>query len=752
MDLNLPQSDAISSQIQVQVENIKFHNDENGWTVFSARDSHSDLSVTITGTFPHISEGEIFECHGHWVAHKDFGQQFKSIHATTIRPETRRSMIKFLHLAIFKGIRGLGEKAAERIVKHFGMSTFEILDEEPERLKEVKSISSKFIDKIVDAWDEHRNSADAIMFLTNHGVTMGIAQKIVKRYANQTIKIINEAPYRLAIEIRGVGFKTADQMATSLGIPKDSIQRIKACIIHVLKQAEDNGHCYLPNQDLCKELTELLELNLDVLIDKLPEAVNELNEDGSIVTDQHEQDGEQVSLHYTRDLYEAELNVAQKLSDLINSPFNGKDPTNKGIQTRIDSWLEKYSGHTGTTLSEEQLSGVKEAVMSKVFVLTGGPGVGKTTTSNTIIRLFMAMGKDVALAAPTGRAAQRMTEVSGIEAKTIHRLLEWNPNENSFLRNEYNTIKKDIVIVDETSMLDVRLATALFSAIAPTSQLILIGDVDQLPSVGPGSVLRDLIDSTVIPYRKLDKVFRQAATSKIISTAHAINVGKTPEFENDIASDCRFIECDSPTEIKSIIQDLISNKLPEAGWDPLKDIQILTPMNRGDLGNEIINEEIQELLNPAKRGTKEYKRKNISLRSEDKVIQVVNDYELAVFNGDIGFVQATNTSKAKVIVGYGERSVSYDSEQAMDLKLAYSITIHKSQGSEFPVVIIPCSMSHYVMLQRNLFYTGLTRAKKLAIFVGTKKALGHAVRNQASLLRMTNLTKLLKEKISKSED
>jgi exodeoxyribonuclease V alpha subunit len=700
--------------------------------------------VTVTGTFAQVSAGELFECHGSWVSHKDFGRQFKSVHASPVKPETRRSLIKFLHLAIFKDIRGLGEKAAERVVKHFGLSTFEVMDETPERLTEVKGLASKYIDPITDAWDDHRNNADAIMFMTSHGLSMGVAQKIVKRYSNQTIKIINEDPYRLAMEVRGVGFKTADVMASSLGIPKDSLQRIKAGLIHVLKQAEDNGHCYLPNDQLCKELNDLLEVSLDTLLEKLPEGLQELNDNGIVVSiSQEDEEKETVSLHFSADLYEAEQTVSERISDLVNSPFTGKSPSDKGIQTRMDIWIEKYSTQTGTTLSEDQLLGVKEAAESKVFVLTGGPGVGKTTTSNTIIRLLMAMGKDVALAAPTGRAAQRMTEVSGIEAKTIHRLLEWNPNENTFLRNEYNTIKKDVIIVDETSMLDIRLAAALFSAVSPTSQIILIGDVDQLPSVGPGSVLRDFIESGVIPFRKLDKVFRQAATSKIISAAHRINQGQSPDFDNSIESDCRFIDCDSPKEIKSIINDLISTKLPEAGWDPTKDIQILTPMNRGDLGNEIINEEVQELLNPHTSKSEEYKRKNSVIRNGDKVIQVVNDYELAVFNGDIGFVNQTNTSKAKVIVSYGDRNVSYDSEQAFDLKLAYSITIHKSQGSEFPVVIIPCSMSHYVMLQRNLFYTGLTRAKKLAIFVGSKKALQQASRNLASLQRLTNLKYLL---------
>lgn len=744
-DLKLSRSSDISAQIQVQVENIKFHNPDNGWTIFSARDSHSDLSVTVTGTFPVVSPGELYECHGSWVSHKDFGHQFKSQHALTLRPETKRALVKYLHLAIFKDIRGIGEKAAEKIVKHFGTSTPDVIDESPERLNEIKGLSKKHISLIIDAWDEHRNNAESIMFLTEHGITMSIAQKIVKYYGSQAIKTINENPYQLAMDIRGVGFKTADKMAISLGLPKDSTDRLKACTIHVLKQAEDNGHCHLTNQTLCEEMLEMLGITTELLLQKLGDAIQQLNDAGHIVTEKFRVGDDEVSCHFSRDIYEAEKNVVYRVEQMLSAHFSGRSPTDKGIKDRIDAWLEKYSRSSGTSLSPDQLSAVGDAAQNKIYVLTGGPGVGKTTTSNAIIRLLAAMGKDVALAAPTGRAAQRMTEVSGIEAKTIHRLLEWNPNENSFLRNENNTIKKDVIIVDESSMLDIRLASSLLSAIASTSQLILIGDVDQLPSVGPGSVLRDFIDSGTVPYKKLSKVFRQAASSKIISAAHAINTGEIPDFENDISSDCRFIECSGSTEIKTVIKDLVANKLPEAGWNPLRDIQILTPMNKGELGNETINLELQALLNPETPNIKPYKKGNILLRPEDKVIQSVNDYELSVFNGDIGYVRHTNTSAAKVVVEYGERNVNYSSEQANDLKLAYSITIHKSQGSEFPVVIIPCSMSHYVMLQRNLFYTGLTRAKKLAIFVGQAKAIGMAARTQTSLKRLTMLKSLLSQ-------
>ena len=407
---------------------------------------------------------------------------------------------------------------------------------------------------------------------------------------------------------------------------------------------------------------------------------------------------------------------------------------------RVHDWLSRYLEATKSQLSETQKQAVVKAVSHRVFILTGGPGVGKTTTANTIIKLLLAMGKSIQLAAPTGRAAQRLSEVSGETAKTIHRLLEWNPAEGGFLRDSDNPILCDAIVIDEASMLDVRLFHSLIKAVSPRSQIILIGDVDQLPSVGAGNVLRDLINSDRIPYTMLKEVFRQAATSKIISTAHDINMGKTPEFVSDEISDCQFIEVENPYEIKEAIKDLMNHHLPEKGhYDPVRDVQILTPMNKGELGTEILNQELQELLNPASENTQELKRDTIVFRSGDKVIQSANNYDLNVYNGDIGIVQHAGVQGGKIIISFGERLVTYEKEDSFDLKHAYAITIHKSQGSEFPVVIIPVCMQHYLMLQRNLIYTALTRAKRLAIFVGTRSALDQAVRTQTSLKRQTKL-------------
>lgn len=742
-----PAKSEIASQIQFQVESIKFHNEENGWTVLSARDSHTDLSVTVTGSFPPISPGEIYEGHGEWVSHKEFGRQFKAASIIAVKPETRGATIKFLHLALFKDIKGLGKKTAEKIVKHFGLSVLEILDESPERLREIKGLSSKHIDAIVDAWDEHSNSSEVVIFLSSKGIALGTAQKIIKFYGSETKKIIKSNPYRLAFDISGVGFKTADLIALSEGLAPDSVERFKACAVHILSEQEDNGHSYQTLTQLKSGVFEYLKLQPSAALEKtLTLGLEQLHDNEYVelytLKGKELKTAEDPHICMNYDLFESESYIKNRIEQLMDEPFKGRDPTCAETQQRIESWLDKFCSQSGLELSEDQNRAVIEAAKSKLFVLTGGPGVGKTTTSNTIIRLLIAMGKAVCLAAPTGRAAQRMTEITGMESKTIHRLLEWNPNENSFMRNEHNPVTADVIIIDESSMIDVRLASALLAAIPLSAQVIFIGDVDQLPSVGPGSFLRDLIESGVVPFVKLDKVFRQAASSLIISSAHHINSGRPPEVNNTLNSDFRFIEAESTADILFIIKDLVQNKLPQAGWDPVHDIQILTPMNKGDIGAEALNSEIQKLLNPPSEELPKAKTK-LFFREKDKVIQNVNNYELSVFNGDIGTVSHTNTSRAKAIVSFGHRKVSYGSENIKDLKLAYAITIHKSQGSEFPVVIIPCSKSHYVMLQRNLFYTGLTRAKKLAIFVGQMSAVRIAAQNTASLSRQTLLSHIL---------
>lgn len=736
----------LSSQIQIQVEDVRFYNEDNGFSVFKARNVHNDRLVTVTGNFPPLSQGEMFELQGTWSEHKEFGAQFKTEAATAIKPSTKSAIKRFVQFILFKDIKGLGEKAADRVVAHFGTTLFDVLEEEPELIANVKGISLKHVDILSETWRHHRQNIDAMLFLNSHSISMSLAQKIVKKYGANTQKIIEENPYRLAIEMSGVGFKTADAMARALGLPTDSPKRIEAAILHALVQAEDSGHCYISNSQLCTQLLLLLELPEESLAIHLGSCIQNLNDQRHMVTEQLAigKEGLQ-SFHYSLDIYEAEQYVAENVCRLMKADFGGFDPSRADIEHRILTWLDKFKDTSGTLLSEEQLNAVRLAVSSKVFVLTGGPGVGKTTTANTIIRLLKAMGKTILLGAPTGRAAQRLSEVSGLSAKTIHRLLEWNPSEGGFVKNDQNPLTADVLIVDESSMIDIRLADHLLRALPDRTQLIFIGDVDQLPSVGPGSVLGDLIESGVIPFVKLDKIFRQAQQSKIIQSAHAINRGDLPHFDNDAQSDCRFFDADSAERIKAIIKSLASEELKKFGWDPVRDIQILTPMNKGELGNDQLNLELQELLNPQNGDKAHYKKRAISFRPGDKVIQVVNNYELSVFNGDIGFVRHLNSGGAKLIVEFGERLVPYNDDHAGDLRLAYAITIHKSQGSEFPVVIIPCSMSHFVMLQRNLFYTGLTRARKLALFVGTKAALSMAAKQQQAKSRQTRLKVILKE-------
>lgn len=710
------------SQFRAEIERVSYRNEENGWTVLRARNVEDQSLITATGHFAAVQAGQEFELFGSWSRHPTYGLQFKIDRIVPVRPTTAAAIEKYLASGLLKGI---GPKTAERIVEHFGDKTLDVLDQTPARLLEVGSIGRKKAEAILASWDVQRGESDVLMFLNAHGISPLFAARIRKTYGPDAIKIVSADPYRLATDIQGIGFLSADKIARSVGIALDSAERIRAAVVYQLQQAEDRGHCYVTTPQLLKMLVDSLGLQEDQVTGRLADALTALNSIGAIVT---EPQG-----HFRADLLIAELNVAQRAKELLTIPLATD-------HERVQGWIDKYTEVAGTPLSEEQLDAVKKAVSSRVFILTGGPGVGKTTTANAVIRLLKAMGRSVALAAPTGRAAQRLTEVAAAPAKTIHRLLEWVPRMATFARDENNPLTVDAVIIDEASMLDIRLADALIRAVGKNAQLILIGDIDQLPSVGPGNVLRDLIDSGMVPFTRLSRIFRQASFSRIIRTAHAINGGVAPEFDDDPASDCRFVIADSADSVKTEMEALLTGELKTRyGFDPAQDVQILTPMNRGDLGTQALNEELQTLLNPAKPGLLEFKRGSLQLRAGDKVIQGVNNYDLGVFNGDIGFVQNTNLPGGKLIVAFGDRAVTYEDEAILDLKLAYAITIHKSQGSEFPAVLIPCSMQHFVMLQRNLIYTALTRARKLAIFIGSRKALSFAVHNQTSLKRQTSL-------------
>ncbi len=726
-----------NQEFRAEVERVTFKNDDSGYGIIRLKAPDCNQLITATGPLAGVNPGESLQLFGIWVKHPQYGRQFKVDRAVSLRPNSLEGIRKYLSSGL---IKGLGEKTAERIVQEFGLRTFEILDDNPDRLCEVKNLGRKKVNGIISAWRENQSTHEIMMFLSQQGIHAGTAAKILKLYGSHTVDIVSANPYRLAAEIRGIGFAIADRIARRLGIAPDSTHRIQAAITHLLSLGEERGHCYLTLTQLETELHKLLEIESENLLSRLADCLSDLKQQGIIVEQSvHDPEIGKTTIYYNAELYYAEMSVSNQIGARLLKPMH--------IDTeRTRMWLERYADASGVSLSEQQFAAVVKAASNRIFVLTGGPGVGKTTTANTIIRLLKAMGKGVALCAPTGRAAQRLSEVAAIPAKTIHRLLEWTPGENAFARNENNPLPAQAIVVDETSMLDIRLADALLRAVATDAQIIFIGDADQLPSVGPGSVLRDLLESTRVPYTRLSEIFRQAQTSLIIQAAHAINRGHVPEFGTGAQADCQFIQAESTQDVLTIVRDLFANKIGQNfGFDAKHDAQILTPMNRGDLGTQSLNEMLQDLLNPRTAQQSEIKARESTLRQGDKVIQCANNYDLGVFNGDIGFVRGAGVEGGKVVVQFGERLVTYDGENWGDLKLAYAITIHKSQGSEFPVVVIPLTMSHYMMLQRNLVYTGLTRAKKLAIFVGTQRALQHAIRNNVSIQRQSMLLERIRQ-------
>jgi exodeoxyribonuclease V alpha subunit len=718
--------------LQGELQKISYQNQENGWSVVRLRLESDDRMITATGQFGRISVGESYQMWGSWVENQKYGRQFKVSRYTASHPASVSGILRYLKSGL---IRGIGEVTAKRIVDHFGLRTLHVLDHDPERLMEVENIGTKKKKQIIASWNERKRHRDTEMFLTELGISPNFINRIIQSYGDDTRKVVEEDPYRLARDIDGIGFLSADEIALKMGLAPDSPPRISAAILFQIEQAEEEGHCYQNRLQIAEGLSRLLRLPQPRIDELMEDALDTLIEESSLVFDESIlDDGATLDIYYLARTFQAESRVAEKLSDLLRNHLHMGDQ-----MERIDRWLHSYSSMSGASFSDEQLDAVRKAVSNRVFVLTGGPGVGKTTTANAIIRLLIKMNKSVALAAPTGRAAQRLSEVAAIGAKTIHRLLEWSATEHCFLRDEVTPLEAQVIIIDEASMLDVHLAASLMRAIKDDAQVIFIGDVDQLPSVGPGNVLRDMIESGVVPFTKLSRIFRQAAGSHIVQMAHAINRGETPVFPEG-PSDCQFLTINDPEAVKEAIKELLGKTLPEkTPFNVMRDVQVLTPMNKGPLGTGVLNEELQNLLNPVQKFGEKLETETTSFRPGDKVIQTVNNYELNVFNGDIGFIEHAGFDGGQVLVNFGDRKVTYTKDQIYDLKLAYAITIHKSQGSEFPVVIIPVSMQHFIMLQRNLIYTALTRARRLAILVGTPSALTQAVRTQTSLKRQTQL-------------
>ncbi len=725
-------------KIECVVEVITFRNEDNGYSVLKCRKGKSKERITVVGCMTEPSLGSLIEFGGKWVMHPKFGMQFNFESFEEKLPTTPEGMKKYLA----GKIKGIGETFAERIVEQFGKKTFDILDKKINKLLEVKGMTEKRLKLIQESWDSNREINKIMAFLQSYGATTALATKIYNYYGADSVKVLKENPYKLADEIWGVGFKTADIMAAKLGFTKENYDRIRCGILYTLNKMSDDGHCFSFIDVLIEKAAELLEIDKTLLTPVIKKMVYGKDIIQEEIFDAEADFGSKTAI-YLPLYYYSELGTARKLVKLICG--------SRGYFDDLDDDDVSYIAPYGIRYAHEQIEAIKAAVKNKVLVLTGGPGTGKTTTTLGIISAYRQAGARVLLAAPTGRAAKRMSEVTKMTAKTIHRLLEARPPAG-FGRNEDNPLEGDVLIVDECSMIDILLMNSLLKAIPENMTLILVGDVDQLPSVGAGKVLSDILESGVVPFVKLDKIFRQAQTSKIITNAHRINNDGFIElnYKNFDESDFVFLEEGEPEKAADLIVNLCSEILPEKYKINPVDIQVLSPMRRGVIGTAVLNARLQNALNP---GNVSIRYGDTEFRVRDKVMQIRNNYEKGVFNGDIGFISQIDTNSGAISVIFDdENNVVYEREELDEIVLAYATTIHKSQGSEFPYVIIPMMMSHFIMLQRNLLYTGVTRAKKGLILVGEMRAVFYAKKNNKIQERNTDLITKLKNLFREAED
>ena len=724
-------------QLQGIVERLTFHSDESGYTVARLKAPRTRDLITIVGSFANIQAGQTLQLQGIWRDHPKYGPQFQVKQYKETKPATLTGIEKYLGSGLIKGV---GPVTAKRIVAHFGLETLDIIETQIERLIEVPGIAKKRVKLIQTAWDSQKAIKEVMVFLQGHGVSTTYAVKIFKQYGDESIETVTHNPYRLATDVYGIGFVTADEIARSLGISPHSEYRYRSGLLHVLSESAEEGHCYLPQPELIDRAVKRLALpDYQPKPDQVEYLIHAMISDAELIVERLALEGSTKLLCYAPPFFQAEFHLSRRVLQLLASPLVVD-------KERVKAWLDRFMAQTDVNLSKQQQQAVEMAASQRVVILTGGPGTGKTFTTRTIVALWKAMGKDIVLASPTGRAAQRLSEVTGHEAKTIHRLLEFDPKTMKFQRNTDNPIPAEVVVIDEASMLDLFLANSLIKAIDTNAQLLLVGDTDQLPSVGPGNVLLDLITSGRIPIIELTEVFRQAQASHIIRNAHRINQGQFPNLESVSPSpktDCLWLGAPEPENGVQAIQELINELLPQLGFHPARDVQVLCPMTRGEVGTRKLNQVLQALINPPSPDKPELTRGGLILRVGDRVLQQVNDYNREVFNGDMGVIEDINLEEIEVTVRYTERSVSYDLADLNEIGLAWAVTIHKSQGSEYPVVILPLYMQHYIMLSRNLLYTGLTRAKKLAILVGPKNAISMAVRQIKDKQRYTLLERRL---------
>ncbi|MFZ1415546.1 MAG: ATP-dependent RecD-like DNA helicase [Defluviicoccus sp.] len=706
------------------VERVTFHNEDSGFCVLRVKARGQRDLITVVGHAAAVSAGEFIQASGRWVNDRTHGVQFRADFLRSAPPTTAEGIEKYLASGMIKGI---GPIYAKALVKVFREQVFDVIEQKPERLQEVDGIGPKRAESIVAAWADQKAIREIMIFLHSHGVGTSRAVRIFKTYGADAIRLISENPYRLARDIRGIGFKSADQIAQKLGIEKTSMIRARAGIAYALTEAMDEGHCGLPRDELLAMAAGLLEVPAEII-----ETALELElRDGDVVADTVDE----TPCIFLAGLHRAERAIAGRLRALAvgSLPWPAID-ADKAIP-----WVETRAA---ITLADSQREAVRLALQSKLLVITGGPGVGKTTLINSILKILGVKGVRIALAAPTGRAAKRLSESTGLEAKTIHRLLEADPVHGGFRRREDNMLECDLLVVDETSMIDVPLMHALLKAVPDPAALILVGDVDQLPSVGPGQVLADIIASGAVPVVRLTEVFRQAAESRIIVNAHRINQGLMPEWVQDPASDFHFIECADPEDGVTKILQIVRERIPARyGLDPIRDIQVLCPMNRGGLGARSLNIDLQKALNPP--GELRVERFGSAFGIGDKVMQVENDYDKEVYNGDLGVIQSIDPEASEMAIAFDGRPVTYGFGELDEIVLAYATTIHKSQGSEYPAVVIPLTTQHYPMLQRNLLYTGVTRGKRLVVIVGQRKAMAIAVKGKQTRRRWSKLKECL---------
>lgn len=716
-----------TERLSGSIERVTFHSPESGFCVLRVKVRGERELVTVVGSAASVTPGEYLEAEGWWVNDRQHGLQLKAVELRVIPPRTLDGIERYLGSGMVKGI---GPHFARKLVRAFGEQVFDVIEDSPERLLELEGIGPKRQKRVTDAWAEQKVVREIMVFLQSHGVGTARAVRIYKTYGEQAVEQVRENPYRLALDIHGIGFKTADTIAGRLGIPRDSLIRAQAGVRHVLQEIAGEGHCAAWHETLVEQACALLEIPAPII----EEAVQaELTEERLV----DEPIDERPALFLTA-LQRAEVGIARSLERLQSGP----PPWGTIDADKALPWVEVQ---TGLALSASQRAAVAAAVSGKVTIITGGPGVGKTTVVNGILRILRAKGVEVRLCAPTGRAAKRLSESTGREARTIHRLLEFDPQIMGFRRDQYSPLETDLLVVDEVSMVDVVLMNQLLRALPTQAAVLLVGDVDQLPSVGPGAVLADLIGSGAVPTAHLTEIFRQAAASRIVVNAHRINAGQMPEIPSGQHPDSDFylIRCDTPEAIHDKLMRVVTERIPSRfGLDPIRDVQVLTPMNRGGLGARALNVALQSALNPDAQPRIE--RFGWTYAPGDKVIQLVNDYDKEVFNGDIGRIRSIDAEEGLLTIDFDGRAVVYETGELDAVALAYATSVHKAQGSEYPAVVIPLAVQHYTLLQRNLLYTAVTRGKRLVVLIAQPKALGMAVKKVESSRRLTKLRARLK--------